>query len=66
MVGWRGLGALNPAGGGVAEHRREVVEEASQARSDETFVAKADAELLDDVGDGAGVELPDGVELVGG
>jgi hypothetical protein len=66
MAGWRGLGALNPAGGGVAEHGGEVVEEAMQAWSDEAFVAKADAELLDDVGDGAGVELADGVELAGG
>ena len=52
----------HPAGGRIAEKARRAPGHAPQAGTGKALVAQANPEMLDGVGDGAGIELPDGIE----
>ena len=53
------------AGGRVADQRRKILEQATEARRGEALIAQPDAEGLDGVGNDTGVESPQLVDLVG-
>jgi hypothetical protein len=52
----------HPAGGCITKKARRAARHASQAWPGESFVTQTDFEMFYGIGNGACVELPDGVE----
>ena len=66
VAGHGRIGRADPAGRGVAEQAGRSARHATQTRGGEALVPQPDPELFDCIGDRAGIELPDGVEDLGG
>ena len=52
----------HPAGGRIAQQARRAPRHATQSGTRKSFVAQPDPEMLDRIGNGAGVELADTVK----